>query len=237
MLPDTGERYLSTPLFADVAGRHERGGAGDLALDAERPAGRPDAEAADDDRLAAHQRRRTRAFAAVKHFYFTSRYGERRLEPGICRLHLRQSARDAARRASSRRSASGRCRTTRTGSPTRPARRSRRPFSPSGSAASSASHSSRRTSRSPPAPSPRSSVAFRLVLDAGDEAIFSEPAWFCYEPMLLAADAVPRKVRAEAAALRSRPRRDRRGDRTADAAGHRQHAAQSDRPHLRPRRR
>ncbi len=38
------------------------------------------------------------------------------------------------------------------------------------------------------------SVAFHLVLDAGDEAIYSEPAWFCYEPMLLAADAVPRKV-------------------------------------------
>jgi aspartate aminotransferase len=38
------------------------------------------------------------------------------------------------------------------------------------------------------------SVALRLVLDAGDEAIYSEPAWFCYEPMLLAADAVPRKV-------------------------------------------
>jgi aspartate aminotransferase len=38
-------------------------------------------------------------------------------------------------------------------------------------------------------------VAFRLVLDAGDEVVFSEPAWFCYEPMLLAADAVPRKVR------------------------------------------
>jgi len=38
------------------------------------------------------------------------------------------------------------------------------------------------------------SVAFRLVLDAGDEAIYSEPAWFCYEPMLLAADAVPRKL-------------------------------------------
>lgn len=37
-------------------------------------------------------------------------------------------------------------------------------------------------------------VAFRLVLDAGDEAVFSTPAWFCYEPMLLAADAVPRKV-------------------------------------------
>jgi aspartate aminotransferase len=37
-------------------------------------------------------------------------------------------------------------------------------------------------------------VAFRLVLDAGDEVIYSEPAWFCYEPMLLAANAVPRKV-------------------------------------------
>ena len=37
-------------------------------------------------------------------------------------------------------------------------------------------------------------VAFRLVLDVGDEAVFSEPAWFCYEPMLLAADAVPRPV-------------------------------------------
>ncbi len=41
-------------------------------------------------------------------------------------------------------------------------------------------------------------VAFRLVLDAGDEAIFSEPGWFCYEPMLLAADAVPRKVALKA---------------------------------------
>jgi aspartate aminotransferase len=38
------------------------------------------------------------------------------------------------------------------------------------------------------------SVAVRLLLDAGDEAIYSEPAWFCYEPILLLADAVPRKV-------------------------------------------
>lgn len=37
-------------------------------------------------------------------------------------------------------------------------------------------------------------VAFRLVLDAGDEAVYSEPAWFCYEPMLAAADAIPLKV-------------------------------------------
>ncbi|MGD9739137.1 MAG: aminotransferase class I/II-fold pyridoxal phosphate-dependent enzyme [Bauldia sp.] len=39
-----------------------------------------------------------------------------------------------------------------------------------------------------------SMVALRVLLDAGDEIIFSEPAWFCYEPMALAADAVPRKV-------------------------------------------
>jgi aspartate aminotransferase len=38
------------------------------------------------------------------------------------------------------------------------------------------------------------SVAFRMLLDAGDEVIFNEPGWFCYEPMLLAADAVPRPV-------------------------------------------
>ena len=38
-------------------------------------------------------------------------------------------------------------------------------------------------------------VAFHLVLDAGDEAIISEPAWFCYEPMLLATDAVPIKIK------------------------------------------
>jgi aspartate aminotransferase len=37
-------------------------------------------------------------------------------------------------------------------------------------------------------------VAIRLLLDAGDEAVYCEPGWFCYEPMLLAADALPRKV-------------------------------------------
>jgi aspartate aminotransferase len=37
-------------------------------------------------------------------------------------------------------------------------------------------------------------VAAHHVLDPGDEAIFSQPAWFCYEPLLLAAAAVPRKV-------------------------------------------
>jgi aspartate aminotransferase len=37
-------------------------------------------------------------------------------------------------------------------------------------------------------------VALRLILDAGDEAVYSEPAWFCYEPTLLLADTVPKKV-------------------------------------------
>jgi aspartate aminotransferase len=37
-------------------------------------------------------------------------------------------------------------------------------------------------------------VAFHQVLDPGDEAIFFEPAWFCYEPMLYAAGAVPRQL-------------------------------------------
>jgi aspartate aminotransferase len=39
------------------------------------------------------------------------------------------------------------------------------------------------------------SVAVRLLLDVGDEAIYSVPGWFCYEPLLRAADAVPRPVR------------------------------------------
>ena len=57
-------------------------------------------------------------------------------------------------------------------------------------------------------------VAFHHVLDAGDEAIFSEPAWFCYEPLLLAAAAVPRKVALKAPDIRPGSRRDRRGDRS-----------------------
>jgi aspartate aminotransferase len=44
-------------------------------------------------------------------------------------------------------------------------------------------------------------VACHLVLDSGDEAIISEPAWFCYEPLLLAATAVPRKVALKAPAF------------------------------------
>jgi len=38
-------------------------------------------------------------------------------------------------------------------------------------------------------------VAFRTLLDPGDEVIYSLPPWFLYEPMLLSVDAVPVKVR------------------------------------------
>ena len=38
-------------------------------------------------------------------------------------------------------------------------------------------------------------VAFRTMLDPGDEVIYSLPPWFLYEPMLLSVDAVPVKVR------------------------------------------
>ena len=37
-------------------------------------------------------------------------------------------------------------------------------------------------------------LAFELLLDAGDEAIISDPAWFCYEPMLLASNCKPCRV-------------------------------------------
>ena len=38
-------------------------------------------------------------------------------------------------------------------------------------------------------------IAFRTLLDPGDEVVYSLPPWFLYEPMLLSADAVPVKVR------------------------------------------
>lgn len=38
-------------------------------------------------------------------------------------------------------------------------------------------------------------VALRMLLDAGDEAIFLSPPWFFYEMLILAADGVPVRVR------------------------------------------
>lgn len=41
-------------------------------------------------------------------------------------------------------------------------------------------------------------LAFHLVLDAGEELVYSQPAWFCYAPMALAADILPRAVALKA---------------------------------------
>jgi aspartate aminotransferase len=41
------------------------------------------------------------------------------------------------------------------------------------------------------------SLAFRLVMDAGDEVVIPVPGWFCYAPMLRAADLVPVKASLE----------------------------------------
>jgi aspartate aminotransferase len=40
-------------------------------------------------------------------------------------------------------------------------------------------------------------VAFRTLLEPGDEAIFLSPPWFFYEQLILAADAVPVRVRLD----------------------------------------
>jgi hypothetical protein len=95
------------------------------------------------------------AFDVVKNFYFNSRYGERRGDPGIADFTF-GNPHEMLSREWSRRSARARCRRTRTGSPTRPARKNRRHFSPARSAESSAFDSNPRTSPSPPAPSRRS---------------------------------------------------------------------------------
>jgi len=134
-----------------------------------------------------------RAFAAVKDFYFHSRYGERRSDPDIADFTfgnphemplqgLVAAIRDAAVPANkdwfayktSEEAARNFLAAT-------VSRELALPFEPDDFALTAGAFAA-------------ISVAFRLLLDAGDEAVYSEPAWFCYEPMLLGADAVVRKV-------------------------------------------
>lgn len=133
------------------------------------------------------------AFATVKNFYFNSRYGERRLEPGISDFTfgnphemplqgLVTSIRENAV----------------------PGDKNWFAYKTSEEAAQQflACHAGAELGLSFDPEDMALTVgafaaimvAIRLILDVGDEAIISEPAWFCYEPMLLAADAVPRKV-------------------------------------------
>ena len=133
------------------------------------------------------------AFSAVKNFYFASRYGERRLEPGISdftfgnphEMPLEGIVAAIRERAIPRDKNWFAYKTSEEAPQRFLAERLGRelglPFEPADIALTTGAFAA-------------IMVAFRLVLDVGDEVVFSEPAWFCYEPMLLAADAVPRKV-------------------------------------------
>jgi aspartate aminotransferase len=137
------------------------------------------------------------AFAAVKDFYFTSRYGERRGEPDICdftfgnphEMPLDGLVTALRERAVPHDNNWFAYKTSEEEPQAFLAERLNRelalPFEPADIALTAGAFAA-------------IMVAFRLLLDAGDEAVISEPAWFCYEPMLLAADAVPRKVKLKA---------------------------------------
>jgi aspartate aminotransferase len=130
------------------------------------------------------------AFAAVKDFYFSSRYGERRLDPGICDFTfgnphemplpgivaaLRERALPHDKNWFAYKTSEAQPQEYLAG---RLAQELSLAFEAPDIALTTGAFAA-------------IMVALRLVLDAGDEAVFCEPAWFCYEPMLLAADAVP----------------------------------------------
>jgi aspartate aminotransferase len=133
-------------------------------------------------------------FAAVRDFYLSSRYGERRLDPGICdftfgnphemplpgivtALRERALPRDKNWFAYKTSEAEPQAFVAeRLGGELNLA------FEPADIALTTGAFAA-------------IMVAVRLLLDAGDEAVFCEPAWFCYEPMLIAADAVPIKLK------------------------------------------
>jgi aspartate aminotransferase len=147
--------------------------------------------------VSARMRAADAAFAAVRDFYLSSRYGERRLEPGICDFTfgnphempllgivaaLRQRALPGDENWFAYKSSEP---DPQAYLAQRVGRELGLAFEPADIALTTGAFAA-------------IMVALRLVLDAGDEAVFCEPAWFCYEPMLLAADAVPRKLRLKA---------------------------------------
>jgi aspartate aminotransferase len=133
------------------------------------------------------------AFAAVRHFYSSSAYGRRRFEPGVCDFTfgnphelplpgLVRAIRDHAEPHDKNWFA------YKTSEPAAQAFLAERLGRELGLAFDSTDIALTTGAFA------AIMVAIHQVLEAGDEAIFSEPAWFCYEPMLLAAAAVPRKV-------------------------------------------
>jgi len=147
--------------------------------------------------VSARVRKADAAFAAVKDFYLTSRYGKRRGEPGICDFTFGNPHEmplgglvQALRERAVPHDKNWFAYKTSEEAPQvfladRLSRELALPFEPADIALTAGAFAA-------------IMVAFRLVLDVGDEAVISEPAWFCYEPMLLAADAVPVKVKLKA---------------------------------------
>jgi aspartate aminotransferase len=133
------------------------------------------------------------AFSAVKHFYFESRYGQRRLAPGISdftfgnphEMPLEGLVSAIRARAVPHDQNWFAYKTSEEDPQAFLAEHAGRElglaFDPADIALTAGAFGA-------------IMVAFHLVLDVGDEAIYSEPAWFCYEPTLLAVDAVPRQV-------------------------------------------
>jgi aspartate aminotransferase len=137
------------------------------------------------------------AFAPVKQFYFASRYGERRLAPGICDFTFGNPHElplpglvAAIRKQAVPQDKNWFAYKTSEPEPQaflaeRVGRELGLPFEPEDFALTSGAF-------------PAIAVACHLLLEPGDEAVISEPAWFCYEPTLLAAGAVARKVALKA---------------------------------------
>jgi aspartate aminotransferase len=133
-------------------------------------------------------------FAAVKHFYFTSRYGERRLTPGISDFTFGNPHEmplpglvSAIRERAVPHDKNWFAYKTSEEEPQaflaeHVGRELGLAFEPADIALTAGAFAA-------------INVAFHVILDAGDEAIYSEPAWFCYEPCLIAADAVPVKLK------------------------------------------
>lgn len=133
------------------------------------------------------------AFTPVRQFYFSSVYGQRRFEPGICdftfgnphELPLKGLV-DAIRQHAEPHDKNWFAyKTSEIEGQTFLAERLSREidlaFEPTDIAVTTGAFSA-------------IMVAIHLILEPGDEAIFSQPSWFCYEPMMLAAGAVAIKV-------------------------------------------
>ena len=79
-------------------------------------------------------------------------------------------------------------------------------------------------------------VAFRAILEPGDEVVFLSPPWFFYELLILAAGGTPVRVPLQPPVFDLDMAAIARGDHAADAGGPAQLAAQPERPRLPARR-